>query len=88
MTTHETDLSTRVRQIVDEYLEAFKSVGSELDELDSTEREELLGVIQDETGILLERRDFDALVDKDDLTVEDIADALEHGTSDEDLDDF
>lgn len=88
MSAHETDLASRVRQIVDEYLEAFKSVGSDLEELDSTEREELLGVIQEETGILLDRQDFGGLVDKNDLTVEDIADALEHGVNDGELDNY
>lgn len=72
------DLTSRVRQIVHDYMEAWKST-SELAELDTAEREELFGVIQDELGIVFDKHDFDELVDKDDLSIKDIVDAVEEG---------
>lgn len=71
------ELGTRVKRIVSGYLEAWKVPYSDLDDLDSLEREELLGVIQDELGIGLEPDEVDALVMKSGLTVEDIVEVLE-----------
>ncbi|MBE3575188.1 MAG: hypothetical protein IMW99_07045 [Firmicutes bacterium] len=71
------DLYSRVEDIVEDYMDSFKSAYSDLNDLDSTEREELLSVIQDETGLILRKADYDNLVDKEDLSVDDIAAALE-----------
>ncbi|HHW14041.1 MAG TPA: hypothetical protein GXX28_03790 [Firmicutes bacterium] len=71
------ELGSKVKRIVRGYLEAWKVPYSDLDDLDSLEREELLGVIQDELGIGLEPDEVDALVMKSGLTVEDIVEALE-----------
>lgn len=71
------DLGKKVRRIVSAYLEAWKVPYSELDDLDSLEREELLSVIQDELGVGLEAEEIDALTMKSGLTVDDIVEALE-----------
>ncbi|MCL4516716.1 MAG: hypothetical protein M1379_14185 [Firmicutes bacterium] len=72
------DLTSRVKQIVHDYMEAWKS-SSELTELDAAEREELFGVIQDELGVVFDRHDLEELVDKEDLEIKDIVDAVEEG---------
>ncbi len=77
VTVHE-DLTSRVKQIVHDYMEAWKS-SSELTELDAAEREELFGVIQDELGVVFDRHDLEELVDKEDLAIKDIVDAVEEG---------
>jgi acyl carrier protein len=70
-------LGEKVRRIVNGYLEAWKVPYSDLNDLDSLEREELLGVIQDELGIGLEPDDIVVLTTKSGLTVDDIVEALE-----------
>lgn len=73
------DLEEKVRRIVNSYIEAWKVPFSELDDLDSLEREELLGVVQDELGIGLEPDVIDALMMKSGFKFEDILEALEDG---------
>lgn len=73
------DLGKKVRRIVSAYLEAWKSPYSEIEDLDSLEREELLGVISDELGIGLERDVVEELLTKRGLTVDDIVESLEEG---------
>lgn len=73
------DLERKVRRIVEGYLEAWKAPYSDLDDLDSLEREELLGVVQDELGIGLEHDVVDALTTKSGLKLDDILAALEDG---------
>ncbi|MGE5508097.1 MAG: hypothetical protein ACM3RP_06420 [Chitinophagales bacterium] len=73
------DLERKVRRIVEGYLEAWKAPFSDLDDLDSLEREELLGVVQDELGIGLEHDVVDALTTKSGLKLDDILAALEDG---------
>lgn len=73
------ELGKKVRRIVNAYLEAWKVPYSELEDLDSLEREELLSVIQDELGVGLEPEEVEALTMKSGLTVDDIVEALEEG---------
>lgn len=73
-----------VNQIIEDYLETWKAPYSTLEELNGMEREELLGVIQDELGIIIRKADFDELVDEDTLTVDDILGALSRGMEIED----
>lgn len=74
-------MRNRVEIIVHDYLEAWKSPYSDLGDLDQTEREELFGVLMDELGVVMHKRDFDQLVDKEDLEVEDLVEALGEGTA-------
>ncbi len=71
------ELGQKVQRIVNGYLEAWKVPYADLDDLDSLEREELLGVIQDELGIGLEPDEVEALTMKSGLKVDDIVEALE-----------
>lgn len=73
------ELGKKVQRIVNGYLEAWKVPYSELEDLDSLEREELLTVIQDELGIGLEPDDVEGLLMKSGLTVDDIVETLEEG---------
>lgn len=73
-----------VNQIIEDYLETWKAPYSTLAELNGMEREELLGVIQDELGIVIQKADFDELVDEDTLTVDDIVGAVTRGLGMED----
>lgn len=75
--TEHLELGNKVRRIINAYLEAWKVPYSELEDLDSLEREELLSVIQDELGVGLEPEEVDALAGKSGLTVDDIVEVLE-----------
>lgn len=75
------ELERKVRGIVNAYLEAWKATFSDLEDLDSLEREELLGVVQDELGMAMDPIDVDELLMKDDFSLDDIVGALEDGVA-------
>lgn len=73
------DLERQVREVIREYMEAWKAPFSDLNDLDSLEREELFNVIQDELGMAMDQEEFDELMMRGNLHIEDIVDALEVG---------
>lgn len=71
------DLKHRISSIVHDYLDHWKDPYSDLDDLDSSERVDLLTQIQEDTGILLDEFDLQELSEKDELSVEDIVERLD-----------
>lgn len=72
-----------VQQAAEDYLEAFKPPFSTLHDLNGTQRQELFGVIMDQMGAVMEPEAWAVLEDKPDITVEDIVDAFDFGSEDE-----
>lgn len=71
------ELKSRIGHIVHDYLDQWKDPYSELDDLDTSERVDLLSQIQEETGILLDEFDLQELSEKDHLSVDDIVERLD-----------
>lgn len=71
------ELKNRIDRIVHDYLDHWKDPYSDLDDLDSSERVDLLTQIQEETGILLDEFDLQELSEKNDLSVTDIVERLD-----------
>ncbi len=75
----ENNLMDRVSFLVDDYIQAWKSMYSTLEDLNSLERDELLEYVQNQTGRVLYTDDFEYLLYKGDLSVGDITGALDRG---------
>lgn len=69
----------RVQEIVDDYLSAFQIPYSELADLESAERQDLLNTLMEEMAIAISPEDLDRLLGKADLNVEDLVSTLELG---------
>lgn len=74
-----TDFRERVNEIVEDYLHAFQIPYSELAELDSVERQDLLTTLMEELSIAITPEDLDELVEKEDLNLTDIVNSFEAG---------
>ncbi|HAH97449.1 MAG TPA: hypothetical protein DHD79_00725 [Firmicutes bacterium] len=70
-------IKSRIDNIVQDYLDSWKDPYSDLDDLDPSEKMDLLNTIQEETGILLDEFDMQELSEKIDLSINDIIERLD-----------
>mgnify|MGYP006980732476 CR=1 FL=1 len=72
-------LTEQINSMTEDYIEAWKSMYSNLDDLNSLERDELFSLIQNQMGIIMDTDDFEYLIDKEELSIDDIREALKKG---------